>query len=80
MRNARILLPVFILIVIVNLATKSELLGRLIYLIAALLLLGALWAWLNLRNVQIVRQTRARRIFRRPWQQARARARALVRS
>lgn len=61
MRNARILLPVFILIIVVNLATKNELLGRLTYLIGALLVLGALWARLNLRNVQIVRQTRARR-------------------
>lgn len=61
MRNARILIPVFALIVVVNLATKNELLGRLTYLLGVLLVLAALWAWLNLRNVQIVRQTRARR-------------------
>lgn len=61
MRNARILLPVFFLVVAINLSTQNTLLGRLTYLLGGLLALGFLWTWFNIRKVQIVRQTRARR-------------------
>src|SRR5262245_18709112 len=61
MRNARILIPIFILVMTINLTTQNTLLGRLTYLLGAILALAFLWTWLNIRKVQIVRQTRARR-------------------
>lgn len=61
MRRAKVLLLLWIIVVSAALTTGRILLVRLHYLLLALLLLSLAWTWLNIRGVQIVRQTRARR-------------------
>ncbi|MFN8475976.1 MAG: DUF58 domain-containing protein [Anaerolineae bacterium] len=61
MRNARILLPIFFVVLAIDLATKNTLMGRLTYLLGAILLVTFLWSWFNIRRIQVFRQTRSRR-------------------
>ncbi|MFN8483391.1 MAG: DUF58 domain-containing protein [Anaerolineae bacterium] len=61
MRNARLLIPIFVLVLAVDLATKNTLMGRLTYLLGAILIVSFLWSWLNIRRIQVFRQTRSRR-------------------
>lgn len=49
------------MVVFATLVTGRYLLVRLHYLIGATLILSFLWTWLNIRGVQLVRQTRSRR-------------------
>ena len=61
LRNARILIPLLIVVMIINFSTQNVLLGRLTYLLAGILILTFVWTWLNSRGVRIRRQTRSRR-------------------
>ena len=61
MRNARLLIPIFIVVLAIDLATKNTLMGRLTYLLGAILLVTFVWSWLNIRRIQVFRQTRSRR-------------------
>ncbi|OGO42813.1 MAG: hypothetical protein A2Z04_02070 [Chloroflexi bacterium RBG_16_57_9] len=61
LKRAKVLLLLWLIVVSAALTTGRILLVRLHYLILALLILSLAWTWLNIRGIQIVRQTRARR-------------------
>ncbi len=61
LRRARTGLFLWLVILIVALATGRQLLLRLLYLQTAILVLSFVWTFLNLHGVSLVRQTRSRR-------------------
>jgi uncharacterized protein (DUF58 family) len=61
LRRARTALLLWLVILIVALATGRQLLLRLLYLQSAILVLSFAWTLLNLHGVSLVRQTRSRR-------------------
>ena len=67
MRRSRVALLLLAIILVAALATGRTLLFRLTYLLLAVIVLSFLWAWLNIRGVQLVRQTRSRRAHVGQW-------------
>lgn len=67
MRRSRVAFLLLAIILVAALATGRTLLFRLTYLLLAVIVLSFLWAWLNIRGVQLVRQTRSRRAHVGQW-------------